>query len=80
MTSTFESFLLLAMIATGYAVWTVGFSRRWREDAKKFLSVQFGPGPNDDGVAEQARQASAKLWLWVATAAWIITAAAYRYS
>lgn len=63
--------LLFSIIATCRAIWIVGFSRRWRDNAKDFLNIQWGPGHNDDEVVEEARQFAAKLWLSLATAAWV---------
>lgn len=69
-------FVIFATIATAYAVWVVGFSRRWKDDAKNYLRDLFGPNPDDDALSEEARQSSAKLWLTLAAAAWALAALA----
>ena len=78
MKDTFYTFVLIALIATGFAIWTVGFSRRWNDNAKAYLAKWFGEGPNDDELSEESRQFAAKLWLCIATIAWIIAGMAFR--
>jgi hypothetical protein len=71
----FYFFVWVAIFATGMAIWTVGFSRLWRDDAKRFLAQTFGAGPNDDEISEAARQQSAKFWIVISALCWVCASA-----